>query len=56
MLKKKFIIKCPDCEKSITGFSEHHAKQNLMIHQRTSERCKEIKRILKKNYIKEKLY
>jgi len=46
--KRKFKITCPDCEKKIIGFSEHHAKQNLMIHQRTSERCKEIKRILKK--------
>ncbi len=47
--KEKFKIKCPDCEKEIIGFSEHHAKQNLIIHQRTSERCKEIKRLLKKH-------
>ncbi len=46
--KKKVVLKCPDCDKKIIGFSEHHAKQNLMIHQRTSERCKEIKRIIKK--------
>ena len=46
--KKKVIIKCPDCEKDIIGFSEHHAKQNLMIHQKTSERCKDIVKILKK--------
>ena len=45
--KKKVIIRCPDCEKKIVGFSEHHAKQNLMIHQRTSERCKEIKKIIR---------
>ena len=47
--KKKVIIKCFDCEKEIIGFSQHHAEQNLMIHQKTSERCKEIKRLLKKN-------
>ena len=50
--KEKFKIKCPDCEKEIIGFSEHHAKQNLIIHQKTSERCKEIKRILKKHHNK----
>lgn len=47
--KKKFIERCPDCEKEIIGFSEHHAKQNLMIHKRTSIRCKEFKELLAKN-------
>lgn len=46
--KKKYIIKCPECEKEIVGFSEHHAKQNLMIHQKTSERCKYIKSLKEK--------
>lgn len=45
--KEKFKIKCPDCKKEIIGFSEHHAKMNLMIHQRASIKCKEIKKILK---------
>lgn len=51
--KKKFIIRCPDCNKKIIGFSEHHAKMNLMIHQRTSERCKELLE-LKKKWLKQK--
>ena len=46
--KKKFKIKCPYCDKEIIGFSEHHAKMNLMIHEKASERCKDIRRILKK--------
>jgi len=50
--KKKFKIKCPDCEQEIIGFSEHHAKMNLMIHQKTSERCKDIVRLLKKKGLK----
>ncbi len=47
--KEKFKVECPDCEKEIVGFSKHHAKQNLIIHQRTSEMCKQIKRLLQKN-------
>ena len=46
--KEKFKIKCPNCEKEIIGFSEHHAKMNLMIHQKTSKRCKYIKNLKKK--------
>jgi len=46
--KKKFFQECPKCYRTITGFSEHHAKMNLMIHLKTSERCKEIQNILKK--------
>ena len=51
MLKKKekFIIKCPYCKKDVIGFSEHHAKQNLVIHKKSSEQCKYIRKyILKK--------
>lgn len=47
-IKKQFKIKCPECEKEIIGFSEKHAKQNLYIHQQTSQRHKEIVRLLKK--------
>lgn len=50
--KQRVVIRCPDCEKEIIGFSEHHAKQNLMIHRKTSERCKEIVRLLKKKGLK----
>jgi len=46
--KKQFKVKCEDCDKEIIGFSEHHAKQNLMIHTRTSEKCKEFKELLRK--------
>ena len=46
--KKKVFEICPDCEKKIVGFSKHHAKQNLMIHQMTSQKCKYIKNLLKK--------
>lgn len=46
--KKQFKVKCPECEKEIIGFSEHHAEQNLMIHQKTSERCREFKELLRK--------
>ena len=48
--KKQFKIKCPDCDKEIIGFSMHHAKQNLMIHQKTSMKCKEFKELLKKKW------
>lgn len=46
--KEKTTIKCPYCDKEIVGFSEHHAKQNLMIHQKVSERCKFIREKVKK--------
>lgn len=47
--KTKFIVKCPYCKKNIIGFSEYHAKKNLLIHKKLSERCKYIrKHILKK--------
>lgn len=47
--KTKSIIKCPYCKKGIIGFSKHHAKQNLLIHKKLSERCKYIRKyILKK--------
>jgi len=50
--KKQFKLKCPDCEKEIIGFSEHHAKQNLMIHSRTSEKCREFRELLRKKGLK----
>jgi len=50
--KKQFKIRCPDCDKEIIGFSEHHAKMNLMIHQKTSERCKDIIKLLKRKGLK----
>ncbi len=46
--KKKVVIKCPECDKEIIGFSEHHAKQNLLIHQMTSQRHKDFVALLKK--------
>jgi len=53
MAKKKFIIKCPECDKEIMGFSEKHAKQNLYIHQQTSQKHKDIVRLLKKKGFKQ---
>ncbi|MDP6600440.1 MAG: hypothetical protein QF798_03330 [Candidatus Woesearchaeota archaeon] len=50
--KKQFKMKCPDCEQEIIGFSEHHAGQNLMIHQKTSIRCREFKELLRKKRYK----
>ena len=50
--KKQFKLKCSDCEKEIVGFSIHHSQQNLMIHQKTSMRCKEFKELLKKKGFK----
>ncbi len=44
--KKKHIIRC-ECGKEIIGFSEEHAKINLSIHKQTSNRHKEIIKILK---------
>lgn len=49
--KKKHIIKC-ECGKEIIGFSEEHAKINLYIHKQTSNRHKEIIKILKEKGIK----
>ncbi|MBI2107278.1 hypothetical protein HYT57_04820 [Candidatus Woesearchaeota archaeon] len=51
MEKKRFKIKCQDCDAEITGFSEHHVKQNLYIHQQTSQKHKDILKILKKRGI-----
>ncbi len=50
--KKQFKAKCPDCEKDIIGFSEHHAQQNLMIHSRTSGKCREFRELLRKKGLK----
>jgi ribosomal protein S27E len=46
--KRQFKIRCPDCDKEIIGFSRHHAEQNLMIHQKTSIRCREFRELLRK--------
>lgn len=51
--KKKHIIKC-GCGKEIIGFSEEHAKINLSIHKQTSNRHKDIIKILKEKGIKVK--
>lgn len=50
--KKQYKIKCPGCDKEIIGFSEQHAKQNLYIHQQTSQKHKDIIRLLKKKGLK----
>lgn len=50
--KKQVKMRCPDCEREIIGFSEHHAKMNLMIHQKASLKCKAIKELLKKKGLK----
>jgi len=50
--KKPFIIEC-ECGMKIKGFSEHHAKQNLLIHKRNSQKHKELLE-LKKKWLKEK--
>ena len=46
--KKKYIVICPDCDKKIIGFSKKHAEQNLYIHQQTSQKHKDIVKLLKK--------
>jgi hypothetical protein len=50
MVKSKttFSKVCEFCDKKIIGFSEHHAAQNLIIHQKTSEQCKYIRKLLEK--------
>jgi hypothetical protein len=50
--KKAYIIEC-ECGMKIKGFSEHHAKQNLLIHKRNSQKHKELLD-LKKKWLKEK--
>ncbi|MFH1311277.1 MAG: hypothetical protein ABIH65_02630 [Nanoarchaeota archaeon] len=47
MKKKKFFIEC-ECSAKIVGFSEHHVKQNLIIHKRTSQKHKELLKLKKK--------
>lgn len=42
--RNKIYVVCPKCKKKIFGSSEHHAKQNLMIHSRASTKCKEIQK------------
>lgn len=49
--KKKTIIEC-ECGMEIAGFSEHHVKQNLMIHKRTSQKHKELLK-LKKRWLRD---
>lgn len=48
-MKKKEVteIEC-ECGKKIKGFSEHHARQNLTIHQRTSKEHQERIQLKKK--------
>lgn len=50
--KKKVFAECPKCGMKIAGFSEHHAKQNLMIHDIVSQKCKKIQEILKRKGLK----
>ena len=49
--KKVHEVEC-DCGATIRGFSEHHAKQNLMIHQKTSIKCQEFKELLRRKWPK----
>ena len=51
--KKKVFCEC-ECGIKIAGFSEHHVKQNLIIHKRTSQKHKELLK-LKKKWLKEEL-
>ena len=52
MIKKKKVFRECECGMKIAGFSEHHAKQNLMIHKKTSQKHKELLE-LKKKWLKE---
>ena len=45
--KQKSFIECV-CGMKIAGFSEHHVKQNLMIHKKTSQKHKELLELKKK--------
>lgn len=46
--KKVYEIEC-ECGMKIKGFSEHHAKMNLMIHQKASIKHKERMELIKKH-------
>lgn len=46
--KKKVFEECPKCGMRIAGFSAHHAKQNLIIHSKASQKCRKIQEILKR--------
>ena len=48
MSKPIFKLSCT-CGREITGFSEHHVKVNLEIHQQTSKFHKEVMKLLKKH-------
>ena len=50
--KKKVFVEC-ECGVKITGFSEHHAKQNLMIHKKASRKHKELL-ALKEKWLKQR--
>jgi len=49
MVKEKQVVEIEcECGIKIKGFSEHHARQNLMIHQRTSKEHRERLQLKKK--------
>lgn len=50
--KTAVFIEC-ECGLKIKGFSEHHARQNLLIHKMTSQKHKQLL-ALKKKWLKEK--
>lgn len=45
--KKKIFIEC-ECGVKIAGFSDHHVKQNLIIHKKSSMKHKELLKLKKK--------
>ena len=53
VVKKKQVVEIEcECGMKIKGFSEHHAKQNLLIHERNSQKHGELLE-LKKKWLKE---
>jgi len=53
-VKRKEVVEIEcECGMKIKGFSEHHAKMNLMIHKKTSQKHQELLE-LKKKWLKNK--
>ena len=46
--KKKHVLECV-CGKKIIGFSEHHVKKNLEIHEKTSKFHEHVMKLLHKH-------
>jgi hypothetical protein len=50
--KRVYEVEC-NCGMMVKGFSEHHAKQNMIIHKKASRKHKELL-ALKEKWLKQK--